>query len=319
MRVAIFIDGKNFHAGMRATAGAVRLDFPRMAAWLVQRAQGSDLWGAHYYTGIERGEAATSDAQQGLVRFLNAIELQPGFFVRRFPRKSEHHRCPHCGEQITYTQEKEVDTTMVADMLRLAAVDGFDILILASGDADLAPAVENVRALGKKVYIATWGREQLAPRLRQVAFDHIDLGEGLAAFRYQPAVITDTVAAAAVVAAAATPEAQPTMIAAVMGITNAASLDVELRDDRPRVDIEQEAEDVFLAELSNAERQFSGGYVGASYFLQKWRSPRLDADPSTRQRLLNRLVDSGRVEVYDAADGSKAIRRKAADQAPDGA
>ena len=56
MRVAIFFDGKNFHAGYRARAsGGLRIDFPRMAQWLVERAGGSTLWAAHYYTGVVRG------------------------------------------------------------------------------------------------------------------------------------------------------------------------------------------------------------------------------------------------------------------------
>ena len=158
MRVAIFFDGKNFHTGFKSsTAPGTRVDFPAMAAWLVQRAGGSTLWRAHYYTGVERGDAAESDAQVGLGKFLRVLECQPGFFVHRFPRKVEHRACPSCGASVKFTQEKEVDTTMVADMLRLAAVDGFDVLVLVSGDADLAPAVENVRSLGKKVFVATWG------------------------------------------------------------------------------------------------------------------------------------------------------------------
>lgn len=66
----------------------------------------------------------------------------PGFFVHRFQRKMRRRRCEKCGEMNDYSQEKEVDTTMVADMLRLAAVDAFDAVILASGDSDHAPAVE---------------------------------------------------------------------------------------------------------------------------------------------------------------------------------
>jgi len=106
----------------------------------------------------------------------------PGFFVHRFQRKMRQRRCEKCGEMNDYSQEKEVDTTMVADMLRLAAVDAFDAVILASGDSDHAPAVEGVRALGKQVYVATWGKEGLSQRTRKAAFDHIDLKQGLANF-----------------------------------------------------------------------------------------------------------------------------------------
>lgn len=66
MRVCVFIDGKNFHAGFKgSTSPGTRIDFPAMAAWLVERAGGSTLWGAHYYTGVERGGAARTEAQVG--------------------------------------------------------------------------------------------------------------------------------------------------------------------------------------------------------------------------------------------------------------
>lgn len=71
---------------------------------------------------------------------------------------------------------------MVADMLRLAAVGAFDVLVLVSGDSDHAPAIEGVRAIGRQAYVSTWGRAGLSARLRKAAFDHIDLMEGLSQF-----------------------------------------------------------------------------------------------------------------------------------------
>ena len=130
MRVAIFIDGKNFYSGYKSAAPQRRVDFPKMADWLVAQARGSFLWGVYYYTGVETGAAAETDEQKGLARFLNMLELQPGFFVLRFNRKFKTRRCASCQALDRYSQEKEVDTTMVADMLRLAAVNAFDIMVL---------------------------------------------------------------------------------------------------------------------------------------------------------------------------------------------
>jgi hypothetical protein len=90
--------------------------------------------------------------------------------------------CPTCGADIRYTQEKEVDTTMVADMLRYAAVDAFDIAVLMSGDADYAPALEGVRAVGKQAYVASWAGAGVSQRVRRAAFEHIDLVSGLPHF-----------------------------------------------------------------------------------------------------------------------------------------
>lgn len=182
MRVCIFFDGKNFHSGWRDEASGRRLTFPKLSKWLVERVGGSLLWGAYYYTGIEMGPAAVTEGQKKLAGFLDMLELQPGFFVKRFPRKTTMFQCAACGAENRYTQEKEVDTTMVADMLRLAAVGAFDVLVLVSGDSDHAPAIEGVRAIGRQAYVSTWGRAGLSARLRKAAFDHIDLMEGLSSF-----------------------------------------------------------------------------------------------------------------------------------------
>jgi uncharacterized LabA/DUF88 family protein len=316
VRVSIFFDGKNFHAGYRATTDpAVRLDLPKLASWLVERAGGSTLWGAHYYTGIERGDEAITSGQQGLAKFLTMLEVQPGFFVHRFGRKVAKRTCPRCGEEIRFSHEKEVDTTMVADMLRLAAVDAFDILVLVSGDADLAPAVENVRELGKKVYVATWGRASLAARLRQAAFDHIDLETGLEAFRRESSV---SMAVGETLVAAADLPVPTGSTDAIGGTVATHGEPLELApvplaridsSDSLVVGAASAAQAAFVSELERAERKFAGGYVGVSYFLKSWRSNLLDPAPEVRQRLLDALVDAGKVTIYDALDGSKAMRR----------
>jgi hypothetical protein len=62
----------------------------------------------------------------------------------------------------------------------------YDICILISGDADMCPAVEAARAQGKQVFVATWNQQDLSQHLRSVAFDHIDLLDGLPAFAHEP-------------------------------------------------------------------------------------------------------------------------------------
>jgi uncharacterized LabA/DUF88 family protein len=307
MRVAIFFDGKNFHSGLRDVASGARLDFPRLAGWLVERAGGDVLWSAHYYTGIERGEAAQSEGQQGLVKFLDVLELQPGFFVHRFPRKAERRTCPHCGETIRFSQEKEVDTTIVADMLRLAAVDGFDILVLVSGDADLAPAVENVRSLGKKVFVATWGLTSLAKRLRQAAFDHIDLRDGLRASLLTLPVTLKSDGLGGLPHAERSPAVDP-VGGLVPPLAAAPSPGVSVVPTTGENVTDEEGETVFLAALADAETKFTHGYVGLHFFLNNWRYPNFDPGFAVRQRLLDQAKSRGLVEVYQVADGSLGIR-----------
>lgn len=283
MRVALFFDGKNFYSGWKDIAHSDAIDFVKLSRWLVQRVGGSFLWGAYYYTGIESdaGDAASSR----LPTFLDMLELQPGFFVYRFPRKRRTTRCAACGTENHFTQEKEVDTTMVADMLRLAAVGAFDILVLMSGDADHSPAVEGVRMLGKQAYVATWSGSGLSSRLRKAAFDHIDLADGLAEFR---------------LAREGAPAADSSVCPA-----DVAGIAPTISDEEAGTG----ADVTFLAELGFAETKFVGGYVGVNYFVTRWVSTTLDVSAVVRRRILNRLVDTGKIELYDAPNGEKAMRR----------
>lgn len=280
MRVALFFDGKNFYSGWREAAKGRRIDFTRLSDWLVERAKGSHLWGAYYYTGIEDSALNQTEPQQKLVGFLDMLETQPGFFVHTFKRKVGCISCSECGAENKYVSEKEVDTTMVAHMLRLAAANAFDTLVLMSGDADYAPAIEGVRALGKQAYIASWGGTGVSKRIRSAAFDHIDMMQGLSVFERD--ITEDDFA---------------------NEYTDNEIVDLEISTVTGDL-----AMDSFLAELEQAQGKFSGGYVGLGYFLTRWRSAHLDSTPDTRRRVLDKLLAEGFVETYNAPDGALAIR-----------
>jgi uncharacterized LabA/DUF88 family protein len=281
MKIAIFVDGKNFYSGYKARAEGRKVDFARLAAWVVKQAGGTSLWGAYYYTGIETADDAAAEQQQRLSGFLDRLEEVPGFFVYRFPRGFGESRCQSCGVVTRYSKEKEVDTTMVADMLRLAAVGAFDALVLVSGDADLTPAVEGVRALGKQAFVASWSGVGLSRRSRKAAFDHIDLTEGLLEFSEERHGRSQDRAGAVI------PSGWP--------------------DDDGESE-QRAAEEEFLLELKRAAAQFAGGYVGTNHFVSKWQAERLTPSLPLRQRILDHLLEQGRVELYTAADGAKALR-----------
>jgi uncharacterized LabA/DUF88 family protein len=312
MRVCIFFDGKNFHSGWRDEAAGKRLAFPKLSRWLVERVGGALLWGAYYYTGIETGPAAASEGQKKLAGFLDMLELQPGFFVKRFPRKTSMFQCAACGVENKYTQEKEVDTTMVADMLRLAAVGAFDVVVLVSGDADHAPAVEGVRAIGRQAYVSTWGRVGLSSRLRKAAFDHIDLLEGLSFFEDADE------GSSAPAPPALVPDPRPPGEEGEVPLTafTAPPCEDTLAQDGSNglppvpTDPPTEEEAVFLEELRAAERRLRHGYVGANYFVTRWQSNRLDPSSEGRRRMLENLIATGRIELYHAADGNAALRTR---------
>jgi len=176
MKVALFFDGSNFWIG-KESARVADIDYWKLAMWLVDQAGGKILSGAHYYIGFDE-----ENPQSPFGRFLDFLEGQPGFFVHRLKFGVATFTCPKCGESRQTRIEKRVDTTIAVDMLRLAAVNAFDALVLLSGDLDFAPAIDGVHSLGKRAYVATWGKTGLSRDLRRIAFDHIDLLDGQSEF-----------------------------------------------------------------------------------------------------------------------------------------
>jgi hypothetical protein len=307
MKVALFFDGKNFYSGWRERAGRQPLDFTALSRWLVKRVAGSVLWGAYYYTGIETGPSAVGSGQAALTSFLDNLEMLPGYFVQRFSRRTKSYHCRDCGAENYYTQENEVDTTMVADMLRLAAVGAFDILVLMSGDADHAPAVEGVRALGRQAYVATWGGIGLSRRIRRAAFDHIDLVESLSECGRQWPVGEGEENTAPILVPGQTPQqVSPGSLPHIAGTEDERSS----AGHHVHADSEENAADVLLDEVRRAESKFPLGYVGVNFFVTRWQASQLDPDPDVRRRIIDRLVRDERIELYTTDDGTKAMRVK---------
>lgn len=286
MRVALFYDGKNFYSGWKQFGNDARIDFNKLTEWLLKKIGGTNHVGSHYYTGVEPAYAELPETQGKLERFLSFIEVQRGFTVHRFGRKPDRYTCSHCGNEGNFTREKEVDTSLVADMVKLGAIGAYDVAVLLSGDSDYVPAIDSVQSLGKNVYIATWAGAGMSPRIRTAAFDHINLVNGIDYFT--------------------------------------VGFDSNVRTEDEENVTENDEED-FLNELERAEDNFSkklpgsvrSGYVGLGFFMTKWRAEKLSPLPEVRKAILDRLIESGDVEVYDAPDGKKAIRTVRSDDDED--
>jgi uncharacterized LabA/DUF88 family protein len=272
VRVALFFDGKNHMSDLRRAAGDTWLDHGALAEWIVAQVQGERLVAAYYYTGVPQ-EGATD--RRALHDLLEELDRRPGFFVRRFERRTTSRECPHCHQSSSYTEEKMVDTSLVAEMLQLAVADAYDVAVVFSGDLDLAPGLRAVRALGKVAWLATFGDHSLSRDLVKDAWGHIDLVPHLAAFSF--ADLGDP----------------PTT-----SITEAHTSPLPL-------DIDQQ----MVRELQRAEAHFgaSGGFVGAQYFLHRWKGRGIPDTPDARRHSVQRLIRLGSVESYQV-DGKTALR-----------
>jgi uncharacterized LabA/DUF88 family protein len=254
------------------------IDMAKFAQWLVGRvAHDGVLWGAHYYTG---------DAS-AILGFLDTLETTTGYFVHRKPRKSQYSTCHQCGARFEYTTEKEVDTQMVADMIRLAAVGAFDEMALMSGDADHSPGLEAVMQLGKRAWVGLWGAYGASSRIVSRCFGRIDLLEGLDVFQ------------------TGRPDRSPEAGPSDDGEDRQPGDEVAPGPADTRVALSS-----MLDEIRRAHDHFSsqGGYLGVSYFISRWKSAALPHEPLERERLLDIALDQKLVEVETRPDGKKALR-----------
>jgi uncharacterized LabA/DUF88 family protein len=271
MRVALFFDGKNHMKDLRRTAQDKWIDHGALADWTVKYVGGTRFVGAHYYTGVPTAQDETHE-RHALSDLLDELERRPGFFVKRFNRRTSTRECPHCNQMITYTEEKMVDTSLVTDLVLYGVQDAFDCAVVFTGDLDVAPALTALRALGKQAWVATFGDHGLSRSLTREAWAHIDLLPHLDQF------------------------AHPDLVGAPLKVEGAPAAPID-------ADVE------VFRELRRAEAHFAagGGFVGAHYFIHRWKGHGIPDGPEARRLAVQRLMSLGRVESY-TVDGKTAIR-----------
>jgi uncharacterized LabA/DUF88 family protein len=271
MKICIFFDGQNFYRSLQRFDDTLRVDYDRLATWITQAVGGPNAMfgGAYYYVGV------SADAPQVVEGFLKGLELRPGYFVKRDKRVRRSVRCPACGAENEYTTEKRVDTRLVADLIHFAANAAYDAAVLVSGDDDFVPAVN---ALGKQVWVATWSADELSTDLRVRCFGHLQLSEGLGAFRVDrlPRDRGPSPHRA---------EARPPR--PVSRISPA--------DPRPAP---ESVLDHGLSELQRAEARLP--HVSRGYFVMRWKSHLLPPAGHEREQLVQRMLDTGLAEEFEA-------------------
>jgi uncharacterized LabA/DUF88 family protein len=145
-RVAIFIDGGYLDFMMRDEFGGAHIDYEKFAAWL---ADGNDLLRSYYYNCLPfQGNPPTDEERQRFSRaqsFHARLSRIPRFHVRE-GKLAFRGRDSLTGKPIF--EQKRVDLMLGLDMALLAAKRQVSDVILVSGDSDLLPAVEAVKAEG---------------------------------------------------------------------------------------------------------------------------------------------------------------------------
>ena len=145
-RVAVFMDGANIYRAFRTAFGSARYSPVKLATEL---AAGRPLVRATFHIAAvpqQMGAQLYADQQ----RFLTHLKQQPGLTVWTGRMAQTNARW----------YEKGVDVKIATDMVAMAYAGDYDVAVLVSGDGDLAPAVHEVRRLGRPV-------ENTMPRARR--------------------------------------------------------------------------------------------------------------------------------------------------------
>jgi len=307
-RVAIFIDGQNFHKLWVDQADGYPFKWPWLMDWLRQKVGGTELLGVHYYSG--------DIPDTGVHTFLNKIEKEEGFFVRRFPLKTMTAYCPHCEKTYEYSREKEVDTTIVADIVRMAAMNTFDIGVVMSGDADLAPALDAARVFGKKMYVAAWSNG-LSKRIKLAAYGNVNLMDAIDIVQEERQLELDAIEAEKVKKDAE--EKQKAAIVEVVPEPEPETHDQEesmpaIRDMKDFVDNIPETRTNFTLDelhfmdgLMAASRRLP--FVGVGYFLNRWdMGEGILERQEDREAILDKLVEDNILTFEWNESGGKSIK-----------
>ena len=101
---------------------------------------------AYYYTSV----MGSDDKVQAVRNALWSLGFQPQVFKKS--RKDE--------------KAKGVDIALTKDLLSHAFLDNYDVAVLFSGDGDYVPVVEEVKRLGKVVYVCSFASAGLSNELR---------------------------------------------------------------------------------------------------------------------------------------------------------
>ena len=142
-RVIAYIDGYNLYHGLRdARLQSSRwLDLRAMCESLLKPDQHLEF--VRYFTTRVRNDPAAEIRQSTFIDALlsrGGIEIDFGHFL------SKGRQCFACGHQWQQSEEKKTDVNIAVRLLDDAYDDRFDTAIVISGDSDLVPPIESVRA-----------------------------------------------------------------------------------------------------------------------------------------------------------------------------
>src|ERR1700753_1667353 len=158
LRVRIFVDFWNFSLSLRSADDSFRVNwdpiaqlFTAEAGKLVDPSTPVSFEALHVYGSYDPAKPQDVKFRNWMA---NVLDKKPGTHVvllerqkkRGYPKcpvcQNEVTNCPACKNDMRGTEEKGIDTRIVADMISLAWANAYDIGVLVSADRDFVPVAE---------------------------------------------------------------------------------------------------------------------------------------------------------------------------------
>ncbi len=167
LRVRVFVDFWNFQLELRRQDSSFNTDWRKIGPLFVARAgalvdvnSNPSFEGLHVYGSYDPSKPQDSKFRNW---YSNTLDKMPGVHAtllerqrkRGYPQcpmcQAETVKCVACGADMRGTEEKGVDTRIVADMISLAWANAYDAAVLVSADRDFVPVAEFLQTKGIKV------------------------------------------------------------------------------------------------------------------------------------------------------------------------
>ncbi len=145
----------------KAAPAGERFDYLKLKRELENGA--GEPFAESYYFGAQSSPTAGQDSFNKWLKC--APPIGPKMILKLYSLKGMRVTCPHCKADYDKYTQKGVDVGIVTTMLRLAAQDRYDQLVLTSGDGDFANAVEYVKQMGKSFCLAGF-KDSVSPDLQ---------------------------------------------------------------------------------------------------------------------------------------------------------
>ena len=171
-RVEVFIDGFNLYYGMRdnnKTHSYRKILWLDLVSFVKKHLIKPDetLENIYYFT------AEPMKDRGKIIRHKNYCKAltDSGVKIIYGKYKTKKLSCPLCCNDFDSFEEKETDVNIALSLLRRGVENGYDKALLFSGDSDLAPAIENAKALfPQKIYQVVFPiNRNRSKRLKQVS------------------------------------------------------------------------------------------------------------------------------------------------------